>query len=233
MLGGGCRVGCVMLRLLGRADAVEEGVEDHRHDGGEQDAGLEQRMQGVRQHLEEVRRHQRDHAEADRQRDDERIEAVGLEVDAAEDADAGVLLVDVVLGFGGHLDPAGELARAVEEMRVARGDAPPITVVATLTGVADDPQDLAAQSQKLEDAGILIAGSVRAAVLLALRLLSPSGAAPGTPPAVLAAPAAVVNIGLRSFADDLAANGVDTVHLQWEPAPEGADRLRRLAASLV
>ena len=151
----------------------------------------------------------------------------------AEDADAGVLLVDVVLGFGGHLDPAGELARAVEEMRAARGDASPITVVATLTGVADDPQDLAVQSQKLEDAGIVIAGSVRAAVLLALRLLTPPGAATGTPPALLGEPAAVVNIGLRGFADDLAANGVATVHLQWEPAPEGADRLRRLAASLV
>lgn len=156
-----------------------------------------------------------------------------LVVALAKDADAGVLLVDVVLGFGSHLDPAGELARAVEEMRAARGDASPITVVATLTGVADDPQDLAVQSQKLEDAGIVIAGSVRAAVLLALRLLTPPGAATGTPPALLGEPAAVVNIGLRGFADDLAANGVATVHLQWEPAPEGADRLRRLAASLV
>lgn len=156
-----------------------------------------------------------------------------LVVALAKDADAGVLLVDVVLGFGSHLDPAGELARAVEAMRAARGDASPITVVATLTGVPDDPQDLAVQSQKLEDAGIVIAGSVRAAVLLALRLLTPSGAATGTPPALLGEPAAVVNIGLRGFADDLAANGVATVHLQWEPAPEGADRLRRLAASLV
>lgn len=156
-----------------------------------------------------------------------------LVVALAKDPDAGVLLVDIVLGFGSHLDPAGELARAVEAMRAARGDASPITVVATLTGVPDDPQDLAVQSQKLEDAGIVIAGSVRAAVLLALRLLTPSGAATGKPPALLGEPAAVVNIGLRGFADDLAANGVATVHLQWEPAPEGADRLRRLAGSLV
>lgn len=151
----------------------------------------------------------------------------------AKDTEAGVLLVDVVLGFGSHLDPAGELVRAVEEMRAARGDAAPITVIATLTGVADDPQDLAVQSQKLEDAGILIAGSVRAAILLALRLLAPSEAASRTPPAFLSGPAAVVNIGLRGFADDLAANGFDTVHLQWEPVPEGAERLRHLAASLV
>ncbi|SBW12851.1 putative acyl-CoA synthetase with NAD(P)-binding Rossmann-fold domain [uncultured Alphaproteobacteria bacterium] len=150
----------------------------------------------------------------------------------ADDADAGVLLVDVVLGFGSHADPAGEVARSVEEMRTARGEGAPIAVVATLTGTPEDPQDYLTQARKLEDAGILIAGSVRAAVLLALRLLSPRRAAPGQPPALLAASPVVVNIGLRGFADDLAANGVDVVHLQWEPPAEGSDRLRRLAAAL-
>lgn len=151
----------------------------------------------------------------------------------AKDPDAGVLLADVVLGFGGHADPAGELAKAVAEMRAARGDGAPIAVVATLTGTLDDPQDHAAQVEKLESAGILIAGSVRAAVLLALRLIAPRRGRRDTPPALLSQPAAVVNIGLRSFADDLKANGVEVVHLQWEPVAEGAERLRRLAASLV
>jgi FdrA protein len=151
----------------------------------------------------------------------------------AKDAEAGVLLADVVLGFGSHADPAGELVRAVEEMRAARGDAAPITVVATLTGVAEDPQDYAVQAQKLEDAGIHIAGSVRAAVLLALRLIAPRREASAAAPALLSRAPAVVNIGLRGFADDLTANGVEVVHLQWEPEAEGADRLRRLAASLA
>jgi FdrA protein len=151
----------------------------------------------------------------------------------AKDAEAGVLLADVVLGFGSHADPAGELVRAVEEMRAARGDAAPITVVATLTGVADDPQDYAVQAQKLEDAGIHIAGSVRAAVLLALRLIAPRREVSAAEPALLSRTPAVVNIGLRGFADDLSTNGVEVVHLQWEPEAEGADRLRRLAASLA
>jgi len=45
----------VRLRAVG--NAVEERVEDDRHDGAEQDAGLEQRPQLVRQADEEVGGH--------------------------------------------------------------------------------------------------------------------------------------------------------------------------------
>ncbi len=43
----------------------------------------------MRQLLEEVRRHQRDHSEADRDGDNEQVEAVGSEVDVGQDAGAG------------------------------------------------------------------------------------------------------------------------------------------------
>lgn len=147
------------------------------------------------------------------------------------DRSVGVLMADVVLGFGAHIDPAGELARAVTAMKAARGDAP-IVVIATLTGSADDPQDFVAQKAKLEQAGIKIADSVRAAVSLALLAITASPLSRGDASALLYAPPAVVNIGLRSFADDLHANGAKVVHEQWEPAPEGSERLRRLAASM-
>ena len=39
----------------------------------------------------------------------------------AEDPAVGVLLLDIVLGYGGHADPAGEVAKAVAELRAARG----------------------------------------------------------------------------------------------------------------
>ncbi|MCF1504001.1 acyl-CoA synthetase FdrA [Afifella sp. H1R] len=151
----------------------------------------------------------------------------------AEDADAGILMVDVVLGFGSHADPAGELARAVEEMRAARGDKAPITVIANLTGVSEDPQDYAAQAKTLEDAGILIADSVRMAVLLALRLITPARAETAKASPLLSEPPAVINIGLRGFADDLASNDVDVVHLKWEPVSDKTEKLRRMAASLI
>lgn len=148
----------------------------------------------------------------------------------ADDPAYGVLLLDIVLGFGGHRDPAGEAAAAVAAMRAARCDSAPIVVIATVTGTAADPQDRASQIAKLEEAGIVVADSVRAAVMLAVRAITPAAPTSGEPPALLRAEPAVVNIGLRGFADDLSANGVRVVHQQWEPVAGGNPRLQRLVA---
>ena len=149
----------------------------------------------------------------------------------ARDSSIGVLLLDVVLGFGSHADPAGEVARAVKEMRAARGTAP-IQVIATLTGTAEDPQGREMQAATLEEAGVVIASSVRAAVLLAIQATTASPDPRSDVPGLLAAEPAIINIGLRSFADELHANGAKVAHLQWEPSPEGSERLKRLAALL-
>lgn len=148
----------------------------------------------------------------------------------AGEPECGVLLLDIVLGFGGHADPAGEAAAAVGAMRAARGSAPLVVVIATVTGTAADPQDRASQVGRLEEAGIVVAESVRAAVMLAVCAITPVAAGAGEPPALLRAEPAVVNIGLRGFADDLDANAVRVVHQQWEPAAGGNERLQRLVA---
>ena len=72
--------------ILSLRAIVEEQIQRHRRHRRQQDAGFEQRVQPVRQLLEEIRRDQRDHAEADRHRDNVEIVAVALEVDAGEDA---------------------------------------------------------------------------------------------------------------------------------------------------
>jgi len=148
----------------------------------------------------------------------------------AGDPAVGVLLLDVVLGYGAHRDPAGEVARSVNALRAARGEQSPIIVIATLTGTAGDPQDRDLQAAMLEEAGIMIADSVRAAVLLAVRAVAVNTQTPGEPAALLRAAPSVVNIGLRGFADDLHANGIRVVHQQWQPAAGGNERLQRLIA---
>lgn len=154
----------------------------------------------------------------------------GMIVELAGDSGIGVLLLDVVLGYGTHKDPAGETARAVKAMRAARGDKPPILVIATLTGTADDPQNRGDQAAALEEAGVVIADHTRAAVLLAASAVAVKAQASGAPPALLQAKPAVINIGLRGFADDLHANGVRVAHQQWEPAAGGNERMQRLIA---
>jgi FdrA protein len=81
---------------------------------------------------------------------------------ALADENVGVVLLDVVLGYGGHPDPAGHLAQALAGGR----DGP--VIVASVTGTDADPQPRAEQVRKLEAAGVLVADSNADAAALAL-----------------------------------------------------------------
>ena len=153
--------------------------------------------------------------------------------DTGDDENCGVLLLDVVLGFGAHADPAGEIARAVAEAQARRAGKSPLVVIATVTGTREDPQDLEAQMEVLEDAGVVLADNVQSAILLAHRLLEAGTASEGSVPALFDSPARVINIGLRGFAEDLHKNGTAVVQLQWAPTAGGNERLQRLLAQMV
>jgi FdrA protein len=84
---------------------------------------------------------------------------------AAADRRVGCVLLDVVLGFGGHGDPAGGLADTVRQL------ADRALVIAHVCGTPDDPQDSGRQQGILADAGALVAPSNAAAARLALRAL--------------------------------------------------------------
>ena len=84
---------------------------------------------------------------------------------ALEESGVAVVLVDIVIGFGAHEDPAGAAARVVG----AAGDQRP-AVVASVIGTDFDPQHRASQVRKLEQAGILVAPSNARAAELALAI---------------------------------------------------------------
>ncbi len=79
--------------------------------------------------------------------------------------DTAAVLVDVVIGFGAHANPAdavaGALAGAPEE-RAA--------VVASVCGTEEDPQIYSAQIRTLEEAGVIVAPSNARATEIALEL---------------------------------------------------------------
>jgi succinyl-CoA synthetase alpha subunit len=92
------------------------------------------------------------------------------------DADVGVLLFDVVLGYGAHPDPAGVLVAGVEQARATTGKRRrEIVAIASVTGTLDDPQDSRAQAQKLAAAGIVVAPDNRQAAALAAAVLRRAG----------------------------------------------------------
>lgn len=98
-----------------------------------------------------------------------RIERIAAE---AADPATAVMLLDVVLGWGSHADPAGALAPAIEAaIAGARAAGRALTVVAFVCGTDDDPQRRGAQEARLAAAGALVLPSSTAAALAAARLV--------------------------------------------------------------
>jgi FdrA protein len=91
----------------------------------------------------------------------------------ARDPQVGVILLDVVIGYGAHPDPAGELASAVRKGRTVAAEAGrELVFVASVTGTEEDPQSLTRQVQALEEAGIIVCQSNAAAARLCAAIVS-------------------------------------------------------------
>lgn len=80
----------------------------------------------------------------------------------SRDPTTGVIVLDVVLGYGAHPDPAGELAPAIRTARQAG-----VVVIASVTGTEADPQVLSRQTAALQAAGAEVCASNAAAARLA------------------------------------------------------------------
>ena len=150
----------------------------------------------------------------------------------AEDPEVAVILLDVVLGYGSHPDPAGELGPAIAKARAAAREAGRhLEVIAVVVGTDEDPQDLSAQIQQLEAAGARVKTSNGAAARHAgslLRSLNPMPDSRALPPvdlAVLHQPLAAINVGLESFTESLMAQGAPVIQVDWRPPAGGNERL--------
>jgi hypothetical protein len=89
----------------------------------------------------------------------------------AADPEVAVILLDVVLGYGAHPDPARELASTLLEAKAqARAAGRGLALVGSVCGTAGDPQDLPRQEAVLQAAGVLLADSNAQAVRLAARI---------------------------------------------------------------
>ena len=88
---------------------------------------------------------------------------------AAADPTTAVILLDVVLGYGAHPDPAGALLPAIDAAR-GRSGGRAVVCVASVCGTAGDPQNLGRQEAALSAAGVILAPSNAEAARLAARL---------------------------------------------------------------
>ncbi|MGH2374558.1 MAG: protein FdrA, partial [bacterium] len=176
----------------------------------------------------------------------------------AGDPETGILLLDVVLGYGAHPEPAAALAPVVRDLHAeAAAAGRHLSVVASVCGTDDDPQHFGAQRDALIDAGVLVEDSnARAARLAGLIAEAHGGrAASGSPrpsdgipiTAARSAPPwpdvgpigtllrdqpSVINVGLELFAESLQAQGVPVVSVDWRPPAGGKQHLLDLLDKL-
>lgn len=93
-------------------------------------------------------------------------------IEEAEDPEVAVLLLDLVLGYGSHPDPAGAIYSAVTGAKeAARARGGHLAVIASITGTAGDPQGLQRQRETLERAGCRVMASNWEAATLVERIL--------------------------------------------------------------
>ena len=178
-----------------------------------------------------------------------RIEAIKK---AGAEADTGVILLDVVLGYGSHADMAGALAPAIKEvLEKAKSENRPLHVIATVTGTRQDPQNYDAAIATLKQAGALIEDSNAKAVRLALKfkgiefkepdktikevpvnkmeLPKPSNAVMD----LLNSKPRVINIGLESFNESISKFGGESIQYNWKPVAGGNKKLIRILNELA
>lgn len=91
----------------------------------------------------------------------------------ASDPRVGVIVMDVVLGYGAHPDPASEIGPAIAQARsLAAARRRSLPVVVSVTGTDLDPQGKAHQVRRLEESGAVVCTSNAAAARLAARVVS-------------------------------------------------------------
>jgi FdrA protein len=153
----------------------------------------------------------------------------------ANDPEVAVILLDVVLGYGAHPDPASEIAPAIVEAREqVMKSGRYLEVVAIVSGTDEDPQDFNSQIEQLEDAGAKIFTSNDAAAIYVGRLVKAldSGKAGPAKEALaevdlkaLTQPMVAVNVGLETFTESLTDQNAQVIQVDWRPPASGDEKL--------
>jgi FdrA protein len=153
----------------------------------------------------------------------------------ADDPQVAVILLDVVLGYGSHPDPASELGPAIAQARSkAKKAGRHLEVVAVMVGTDEDPQGIEEQIAQLKAAGAKVETSNDAAVCYVGQMVQalgqPAAQAAVEPRvsvelATLRQPLAGINVGLESFAESLIAQDAEAIQVDWRPPAGGNEKL--------
>ena len=169
----------------------------------------------------------------------------------AKQEETGVILFDVVLGYGAHEDMVGALLPAIKAAQSqAEMAGRELYFVATVCGTKNDPQDYQKSVDRLKEARVFVAESNAKAVQLALLLkgitlseedkeVIPYKGETVTIPQpservieLLTTKPRVINIGLKSFTESIDTYGGQTVQLDWRPRASGNKKMIKILDAL-
>lgn len=162
-----------------------------------------------------------------------------LEINRAfADSSVGVLLLDIVLGWGCHQDPAGEVILALNRARDQyRRD---LAAIASVCGTSEDPQNYEQQSRKLQENGVYVAQSNSAAarlaadLLLSMKRVTPKPADdPSSQKRLLGESMILANVGLPIFEEGPRRQGAEVLTVNWRPAQKVSADIDHLLDTLL
>ncbi|PXV93822.1 succinyl-CoA synthetase alpha subunit [Lachnotalea glycerini] len=161
--------------------------------------------------------------------------------EAIDDESTGVILLDIMLGYGSHEDMAGALLPSIIELRdKAKAENRKLFFVATVCGTRSDFQGYDKAVNKLKNAGVIVCETNKLAVHTAILAIGLDFQEPEKkilPKTVseiekvetskkliqmLSEKPKVINIGLKSFSDVIEQFGCEVVQYDWMP-PAGGD----------
>ena len=165
----------------------------------------------------------------------------------AQDSSTGILLLDIVLGYGAHEDMVGALLPAIKDAQELN---PELQVVATVVGTDKDPQNYQEAVQRLQEQHVLVAESNAKAVQLALRLkgielteadkpvvpyqgetIEIPYASPSVAELLNTKPR-VINVGLQSFNESIQAFDGKSIQFNWKPRAGGNKKMIHILNAL-
>ncbi len=160
--------------------------------------------------------------------------------EAVDDESTGVVLLDIMLGYGSHADMAGSLIPTIKELQ-EKADAAgrKVFFIATVCGTRRDYQGYDDAVNKLKEAGVIVCENNKLACRTAIRaigrdfeepvkevrakkVVKVEKAAPSEKlRALLSEKPRIINIGLKSFAEVAEQFGCEVVQYDWMPPAGG------------
>ncbi|GAB0167822.1 acyl-CoA synthetase FdrA [Lysinibacillus sp. CTST325] len=165
---------------------------------------------------------------------------------SVNDPETAVIMIDNVIGNGGHEDMAGELAPTIKRLLDnAHQNGRQLAVLATVVGTAQDIQGYDKQIDTLKESGAIICKTNDQMVRTAIQLVGGKVDQPIVAVrkfeyteedltvdekimSFINMKPSVINIGLKSFTEAVQNSGSECVQFNWRPIAGGDEKLMKV-----